>query len=126
MRNCIYLLLAAFFFVSCQESLEDRCARELKQYTKKNCPAPVDEFTTQDSVTYEADTRTIHYYYTLSGLADDKSKLGNARQILIDQLQNTTDLKAYKDKGFNFAYTYRSKSTGDILIEHRLTKEDYK
>ncbi len=122
----LFLTILAIGLTSCQESLEERCQRELAEYTKKNCPAYVDRFTVQDSVTYEPDTRTIHYYYTLSGNADNIDNLQGARNILINQLRNTTFLKAYKDDGFRFSYTYYSKSTGKKLVEHTFTEADYK
>lgn len=125
MRNIIYLILLSMMITSCQESLEERCNRELKDYTTKNCPVAVDKFTIQDSVTYDSPKRAIHYYYTLSGNADNINNLRNARVILKEQLRNNTSIMAYKDDGFNFIYTYYSKSSGKILIEHMLTKEDY-
>lgn len=126
MKTIVYIVILFFGLASCQESLEERCQREVKEHTKKNCPAQVDKNTLQDSVCYEPATRTIHYYYTISGNVDNLRNLGKARQILIEQLRNTTAMKAYKEDGFNFAYTYRSKSTSKILIEERLSEEDYK
>lgn len=125
MRNYIYLILLSAVMLSCQESLEERCDRELKEYTQKNCPIAIDEFTMQDSVCYDSPKHAIHYYYTLSGNADNINNLQNARAILKNQLRNNTTLMAYKEEGFNFIYTYYSKSTGKILVEHMITKEDY-
>lgn len=35
------MMAAMLIAVSCQESLEDRCAREAKEYNDKKCPAKV-------------------------------------------------------------------------------------
>ena len=101
----IGLLLASLTLGSCQESLNEKCARECRQYTQKNCPAPIDKHTIIDSMTFEAGTRTIHYYYTLTGVADSVGLLSReeVHKALKDQLRNTTMMRAYKEEGFNFA-----------------------
>ena len=119
-------LITLIIFSGCQESLEERCARELKEHTAKNCPVYIDKFTIQDSAVYEANTHTIHYYYTLEGAADNRNLVSNARRVLIEQLRNTTAMRAYKENGFNFQYTYRSASGDSILTSIRLTEKDYK
>lgn len=129
MKNIISLFIILIFIsltTSCQESLEERCARELREHTVKNCPAKIDENTVQDSVVYESPTRTIHYYYTIKGLENLSTSTSKVRLALLTELKNTTALRAYKNDGFNFKYTYRSASTGKIIICEYFTKEDYK
>ena len=121
--SAILLLLSA-----CQESLEDRCARETKEYTRKNCPAKMDNNSILDSLTFERDTHTLHYYYRLTGFADNDSiveKL-DAANILKNELRNTTTLKLYKDNHYRFAYTYRSeKDPKKVLLDFVFTDKDY-
>ena len=124
----IGLLLAALTMAGCQESLNEKCARECRQYTEKNCPAQIDNHTIIDSMTFEADSRTIHYFYTLTGVAVSVGLLSQeeAHKALKDQLRNTTTMRAYKEAGFNFAYTYHSQRRPDlVLIEETLTEKDY-
>ena len=121
--SAIMLLLTA-----CQESLEDRCARETKEYTRKNCPAKMDNNIILDSLTFERDTHTLHYYYKLTGFADQDSVAKNidAVNILKKELRNTTTLKLYKDNHYRFAYTYRSeKDPKKVLLDVVLTDKDY-
>ena len=48
------------------------------------------------------------------------------RQSLIDQVKNSTQLKAYKDEGYNFAYTYHSASRPQlVLYSLKVTAADY-
>ena len=113
---------------ACQESLEDRCAREAKEYTRKNCPAKMDNNIILDSLTFEQETHTLHYYYKLTGLADQDSLVKNldAVNILKEELRNTTTLKLYKDNHYRFAYTYRSeKNPEKVLLDVLLTDKDY-
>ena len=121
--SAIMMLLTA-----CQESLEDRCAREAKEYTRKNCPAKMDNNSILDSLTFERETHTLHYYYRLTGFADNDSiveKL-DAGNILKNELRNTTTLKLYKDNHYRFAYTYRSeKNPEKVLLDVLLTDKDY-
>ena len=121
--SAIMLLLTA-----CQESLEDRCARETKEYTRKNCPAKMDNNIILDSLTFERETHTIHYYYRLTGFADqeDVAKNLDAVNILKNELRNTTTVKLYKDNHYRFAYTYRSeKDPSKVLLDVVLTDKDY-
>lgn len=118
----------ALLFVSCQESLEDRCAREAQEYTRKNCPIPMDSNTTLDSLTFERETHTLHYHYKLTGFADQDSIVKNidAVNVLKKELKNTTTLKLYKDNHYRFAYTFRSeKDPEKILIDVVFTDKDY-
>ena len=120
----VFLLL----LTACQESLEDRCARETKEYTRKNCPAKLDKNINIDSLTFERETHTLHYYYTLTGVADREGVMEdiNGVQILKDNLKNSTALKTYKENHYNFTYTYRSeKDPKKILMEVTLTDKDY-
>ena len=124
----IALLLGAVTLAGCQESLSEKCARECRLYTQKNCPAQIDNHTIIDSMVFEADTRTIHYYYTLTGVADSVGLMSReeVRQALKDQIRNTTMLQAYKEEGYSFAYTYHSQSRPQlVLIDETLTSKDY-
>ena len=123
-------VLSAFMLLltACQESLEDRCARETKEYTRKNCPAKMDNNIILDSLTFERETHTLHYYYKLTGFADqeDVAEKMDAVNILKNELRNTTTLKLYKDNHYRFAYTYRSeKNPEKVLLDVLLTDKDY-
>ena len=128
MKKLWILSAIMLLFTACQESLEDRCEREAKEYTRKNCPAKMDNNTTLDSLTFERDTHTLHYYYKLTGFADNDSVVENLDvvNILKNELRNTTTLKLYKDNHYRFAYTYRSeKNPEKVFIDIVLTDKDY-
>ena len=125
-----YWIIAALtlLFTACQESLEDRCAREAQEYTRKNCPAKMDNNTILDSMTCERSSHTLHYYYKLTGFADQDciAKKIDAVNVLKKELKNTTGLKLYKDNHYRFAYTFRSEKDPDkILIDVVFTDKDY-
>lgn len=128
MRKILIAFSTALLLTACQESLEEKCAREAKTYTEKKCPAPINENTQIDSLTFDAPTHTLHYHYTLSGNADNKQLMEsiNPRQVLIEEVKNATAMKLYKEAGYNFSYTYRSKKNpGEILFETTVTRKDY-
>lgn len=115
-------------FVACQESLEDRCAREAVEYTKKNCPAKIDNNTTLDSLTFDRKTHTLHYYYKLTGFADQDGVLEkvDAVTVLKNELKNSTSLRVYKENKYRFAYTYHSeKDPNKVMLEVVFTDKDY-
>ena len=126
-KYCIFALLC-IVLASCQESLEDRCERDAREYTRKNCPAAIDETTIVDSLTFDRATHTIHYYYRLTGVADEENALKefDAVSTLRESLKNSTSVKTYKDNKYRFAYTYRSgKDPKKILLEVVFTDKDY-
>lgn len=127
-RALLCLAAAAAICAACQESLEDKCAREAEEYTRKKCPAPIGQNMTIDSLTFDRATHTLHYHYTLSGAADNAELLRNsdAGNMLLNEIKNATSVKDYKDAGYNFAYTYRSaKEPGKVLYEATFTRKDY-
>lgn len=129
MRRLLFAATAIAVLYACQESLEDKCTREAKEYTKKNCPARIGENTIIDSLTFDRDTHTMHYYYTLTGNADNKENIekSGAGNALLENLRNSTTTRVYKEAGYNFKYTYYSeKEKGCILLEKTFTAKDYK
>ena len=88
----------------------------------------MDDNTTLDSLAFERSTHTLHYYYKLTGVADQDSIANNidAVNVLKNELKNTTTLKLYKDNHYRFAYTFRSEKNPDkILIDVIFTDKDY-
>lgn len=115
-------------FAACQESLDEKCARETKDYTEKKCPAPIGENLVIDSMTFDCSTHTLHYFYTLNISDDNETTIDyqDIRNLLLKQIRNATSIKEYKDAGYNFAYTYRSaKNRNKILFEATFTYNEY-
>ena len=128
MKNLITFALAVIVFTACQESLEDKATREAEMYTKKNCPSQMTENIRLDSMTFERVSHTLHYYYTLTGVADSAGVIAHeeVKSALLHELRNTTGLKAYKDAGYQFSYTYRSeKEPSTVLYNVVLGPKDY-
>lgn len=124
------IILASLLFslISCQESLDDRCEREAREYTKKKCPTTLAENIVLDSMVFHKGTHTLQYYYTIGGPLDDKTLIKGTeiRKTLLEQLRNTVSLKSYKEAGYSFAYTYWSASKrGEKLAEYTFTQKDY-
>ena len=129
MKKFVYIAaIAAFLFSSCQESLEDKCAKEAADFTSKKCPSKIDENTEIDSMTFDKSTHTLAYWYTLIDKADNPQlfKNVNLRKSLVEQIKNSTSMQAYKDAGYSFRYIYRSKKENKIYFDATITKKDYK
>ena len=128
MKRFWIIIVFAGLFTACQESLEDRCEREARDYTRKNCPIKLDNTTVLDSMTFERTTHTIHYYYRLTGIADNDSilQLIDAIGPLKQELKNATSLRTYKENKYRFAYTFHSeKDPQKVLIDVVFTDKDY-
>ena len=129
MRKCLFIILGTLLMTACQETLEQRCAREAKEYSQKNCPAPIAKGVTIDSMSFDVATHTLTYSYTLNGVIDDPSVIlrNNPREQMLTQLKNATAMKPYKDAGYNFRYIYYStKNKGTKLFEATFRENDYR
>jgi len=127
MNKIFYIATILTVVLSCHENLEDRAAREAAEYTKKNCPVKIAENIINDSLVFERPTKTVHYYYSLTGVADTTfAERGEIKDAMLKGIMNATDLKVYKEAGFIFRYTYFStKNKGKVLYDIALTEKDY-
>lgn len=131
MKKLMFLFLSPLLLASCHESLEQRAAREAREFTEKNCPQDVNENMVYDSLTFDSSTRTFHYWYTISGRADDDAVIARSRkQIssqLLESIRSDIGTKNYKEAGFGFAVTCHSaKQKGKVLFQQQFTQKDYK
>lgn len=129
MKKFFTIVLMTVFLVGCQETLEERGAREARDYTEKHCPAPIAHQVTMDSMTFDKATHTFGYHYTLNGTLDDSAYINrkNPYDMLLQQVKNSTNLKLYKEAGYNFRYIYHSaKHKGFILFDETFTPQNYK
>ena len=130
-RNSIHLLLflaTALTLVACQETLEERCAREARTYTEKKCPVLVTEGVMLDILTFQQSTHTLSYCYTASDFYDNADFYANndIRGILLKAVKNEPEMKLYKDAGYNFRYVYYSKKkSGTKLFDTTFRSKDY-
>ena len=130
MRKLIVFALALVCFSACQKSIEDRAEQEAREYTEKLCPTPVQNFTRTDSLTFARSTRTFSYYSTVVGAADSPEMIrnvsGQLHSELLKSIQQSTQLKTYKEEGFSFRYIIRSeKNPTQVLYEVTFTPKDY-
>lgn len=127
MKKYLFIAFSLFSLSACHESIEERAAREAEEFTRKNCPMPLAENVMLDSMTYEKPTRTLHYFYTISGNINAAAvNSSDVREKLLEGVKNDTSTRKYKEEGFNFAYTYFSGSQkGTVLTDVRFTPKDY-
>ena len=123
--------ITALGFTACTESFEDRCRREAKEYSERECPRMVDAYIRMDSMTYVSEPAGFTYYYTVVGELDNDSLLTTEaietfRAQLLESVRNDLHLKRYKDKGFILTYRYNSDSTGKVFIEAAFGPDDYR
>ncbi len=129
MRKWLFIIVSALLITACQETLEQRCAREAKEYSEKHCPAPIAKDVMIDSMSFDIATHTLIYSYSLSGVVDDSAVINhnNPKEQMLQQLKNATAMKPYKDAGYNFRYIYYStKDKGEKLFEATFQEKDYR
>ena len=122
MKKMIYFAVFASLLTSCTESLEDRAAREAKEYTQKYCPTPYVNDSRTDSASFEKSSRVYTYYISLRNAADNKQAIDANKQKLHklqkEALDNNPGLKKYKEAHFTFRFIYHSsKNPNEILLD---------
>ena len=128
MKKVILFVLAVLILGACQESLEDKCARECKEFTKRKCPSAVAPEMIIDSMTFDRASHTLQYYYKLTGNSDRAETFpkDQAKDLLKNALKNTTQVMAYKEAGYSFRYIYYSeKNPQTVYLDILLTEKDY-
>ena len=128
MKKVILFVLAVLILGACQESLEDKCARECKEFTKRKCPSAVAPEMIIDSMTFDRASHTLQYYYKLTGNSDRAETFpkDQAKDLLKNALKNTTQVMAYKEAGYSFRYIYYSeKNPKTVYLDILLTEKDY-
>ena len=128
MKKGILFMLAVLILSACQESLEDKCARECVEFTKRKCPSAIAQDMIVDSMTFDRASHTVQYYYKLTGASDrpDAYPKDQAKDLLKNALKNTTQVMSYKEAGYNFRYIYYSeKNPQTIFLDILLTEKDY-
>ncbi len=122
MKKLIYITFLAAMVTSCTESLEDRAAREAKEYTEKYCPTPYVNDSRTDSASFDKATKVYSYYMTLRNKADNKEAINankdKLHKIQKEALDNNPGLKKYKEDHFTFRFIYHSaKNPKEVLLD---------
>ena len=122
MKKIIFPIMLITMLASCSESIEDRAAREAKEYTEKVCPTPFVNDGRTDSTVFDKNTRTYIYYMTLRNKADNKKAIDDNKdklhKIQKEALDNNPGLKKYKEEHFTFRFVYHSaKNPKEVLLD---------
>ena len=116
---------------ACTESFADRCRREAKEYTERECPRLEHQFVIMDSMTYADEPQGFTYHYRLTGDFDNPELLTSSildafTEQMKQSLRENITLKSYKERNFTFTYRYFSDSTDSLVLEARFGPEYYK
>lgn len=132
MKNILLFATALLLLTSCQESLEERAAREAREVTESKCPMPIGDNMYLDSIVFDIPTLTQTQYFRFTGNSDNDSTVENIvsnndlKGTLVKELKNTPSYKALMNKGISFRYIYGSTSEPEkTYIDITVTKEDY-
>jgi hypothetical protein len=132
MKNILLFATALLLLSSCQESLEEKAAREAREVTESKCPMPIGDNMYLDSIVFDIPTLTQTQYFRFTGNSDNDStvekiiKNNDLKGTLVQELKNTPSYKALINKGITFRYIYGSTAdTKKTYIDITVTKEDY-
>ena len=121
-KKLIYIGIFASLLVSCTESLEDKAAREAKEYTEKYCPTPYVNDARTDSAAFDKTKKIYTYYISLRNKADNVILIQQNHKKLYDvqkqSLDNNPGLQKYKEAHFSFRFIYHSaKNPKEVLLD---------
>ena len=132
MKNILLFATALLLLTSCQESLEERAAREAREVTESKCPMPIGDNMYLDSIVFDIPTLTQTQYFRFTGNSDNDSTVENIvrnndlKGTLVKELKNTPSYKALMNKGISFRYIYGSTAEPEkTYIDITVKKEDY-
>ena len=131
MKKLFLMVSAIILLTACQESLEERAAREAREVTEAKCPMPIGDNMYMDSVVFSIPTLTQTQYFRFTGDTDNDSVAAtlqdaSIRTTLVQELKNAPNYKALMQRGVNFRYIYRStKDPEKTYLDITITKEDY-
>lgn len=114
MKKVVLVLLGLVSMVSCfHESLDEKIARQTRDYTKRSCPKVMDKYTILDSMVYTIASKRMTYYYSLSGVMDNDSVFSSEllnifHADLLSNLKNNMGLHELKNNDVSFSYQYYS------------------
>ena len=121
----------ATVMTACTESFADRCRREAREYTERECPRMEHPFVIMDSMTFATDPLGFTYHYRLTGDFDNPELLSPTvleefKEQMRQGLRENLSLRAYKERDFTFTYRYLSDRTDSLVLEASFGPEDYK
>lgn len=124
------LLGLLILLTGCKETMEQKLQREAREFTERNCPHVIDDYTTLDSATYEKADTCYTYHFTVKGALDIDSLYGDnlvsdLHDSYLSELKNNIEMKNLKEMGVTIQRIYRSESTGKPLLTLTFTKEEY-
>lgn len=125
------VLLGGLTLQSCHENLEERAARECKEYTERNCPQQLGNGVVYDSLTFDIPTQTVHHHYSVKGDADNAQAFAEhkdeLRKLELEGLRRDISTQKYKEAGYNFAITIRSgRNPKEVYFHTVFTTKDLK
>lgn len=129
MMRIVFLFGAfAILLAACQESLEQRAAREAREMTETKCPMPIGDNMYLDSIVFDIPNLTQSQYFRVCGDLDNDTVFMNtdSRSLLLSELKNSPSYRPLLDKGVLFHYVYRSGSDPEkVMLELTLAPADY-
>ena len=122
MKKIIFPIMLITMLASCSESIEDRSAREAKEYTENVCPTPFVNDGRTDSTVFDKKTRTYIYYMTLRNKADNviliKQNHKKLYDVLTMSIDNNPGLQKYKEAHISYRIIYHSaKNPKEVLLD---------
>lgn len=128
-------MLMALLLLSCQESREERYAREMREYTARNCPQTItqDGIVVLDSLVYTKPLKhpegLVTYFYSVNADSTAISFIKADRERLYDSLleavKANVELKKMKDDGITIRHIYRTGDSHQLILEFLFTENDY-
>ncbi len=130
MKRATYITLILALTSCHKQTFDERVLSDVENFNKKEAPKRADEVTILDSLQYDVESKTVIYFHTLEGNADNEELLTEyvkkkQYEGLLKNLKGSIQLKPYKEQGLNFEYRYYSKKSGKLIMSYNFTPNVY-
>ena len=128
MKKILLFLTVFLTLTACQESIEDRAARDAQETTMKRCPIRMNDEGTiiLERIVFDKATHTWRQDYLLEATPEMVKGI-DYRGLLLQELKNMPSYKPYMDNDFIFQYVFCDMNNPtDTLVNVSLTPKDYK
>lgn len=129
MKKILSLFLCSWLLTSCQQSFDERCKQRAIEQTANNCPQKIGEGVVMDSLTYDIETKTMSYYYSLDkdhiNEESLKKNMSKFRESLLTSIISSVELRSMKEHSVNFCYMYHYSDSDKEVLKVLFTPKDY-
>ena len=126
----VMIVIVSALFASCNSNRRADILENNSKKINKTCPVRIDSLEVLDSTSYNRDSNTMTYFYSVSGSLDDSTFINDnydkLKESLQDAVDNSVEMIKFKEYEVNIVHRYTSSSTKRVLATFNLQMKQEK